>query len=628
MRRSRRVISVSLTAVAVAAAMTSAHAEQIPVFVFAGQSNAVGYRTDSDQLNAAQKASQPNVLWDGQQDDPVVWTNMSAPTEVNPPGNWPVNSGHGFGPELTAPLTVSNANNSRKVAAVKFAYNASSLAAEWNPNLGAGLYAQMRDQVNEALTKLPQQMPGKTGYVAGFFWMQGESDTDSSSFANAYQNNLTNFIARVRQDLGHPNLPFIIGQINNAGAFTNTVRTAQANVASSVHHTILATTDDLQRVGSDPIHFSTAGTYDLGIRFGNSWNTLVNGGSWAAGSGDWNTGSNWVGMVPDVANASANFLGYITSAATITNNAATTLGSIRFQNSNSYAIAGAGSLTFDVGSGSASIASLQGSHLLNLPVKLNDTTTVSVSAGAALTLGGPLTLSAGTTFRKSGGGTLQINGVIQTLGAATLQFDGGVSKLLATPTVGAMNINSGASVRLDGAGSAALMVNSLGISGGTLDLKSHAALIDYSGASPLQTVRQLIGSAAIAADLPSAAFGLAYAEASALGANAFRGQSVDASAVLIEPALRGDVNFDGIVDITDLGALATNWQAAGVWTSGDSDYNGIVDISDLGMLASNWQQQTSLSDALAALGLPASAVPEPGAVLALLLPGAILSRRR
>jgi hypothetical protein len=95
--------------------------------------------------------------------------------------------------------------------------------------------------------------------------------------------------------------------------------------------------------------------------------------------------------------------------------------------------------------------------------------------------------------------------------------------------------------------------------------------------------------------------------------------------------LDGDTDFNGIVDVADLGTLATNWQT-GVdrWSLGDFDFNGSVDVNDLGMLATNWQQSTagpSLASALAGLGLPATAVPEP-ASLTLLVGASILGFRR
>lgn len=99
----------------------------------------------------------------------------------------------------------------------------------------------------------------------------------------------------------------------------------------------------------------------------------------------------------------------------------------------------------------------------------------------------------------------------------------------------------------------------------------------------------------------------------------------------------GDANLDGVVDITDLGLLATNWQAGGQgWATADFNGDDVVDITDLGLLATNWQaganspaDSSSLAAALAALSLPQGSVPEPAAaLLAALLPAASLLRRR
>jgi glucose/arabinose dehydrogenase len=106
---------------------------------------------------------------------------------------------------------------------------------------------------------------------------------------------------------------------------------------------------------------------------------------------------------------------------------------------------------------------------------------------------------------------------------------------------------------------------------------------------------------------------------------------LDGEVYRLKPALPGDANVDDKVDITDLYALASHWkQSSGaLWANGDFTDDGIVNAADLGVLASHWQQGVngpSLSEALAALGLPTDVVPEPGALLS--LPGLLLLRRR
>jgi hypothetical protein len=59
-------------------------------------------------------------------------------------------------------------------------------------------------------------------------------------------------------------------------------------------------------------------------------------------------------------------------------------------------------------------------------------------------------------------------------------------------------------------------------------------------------------------------------------------------------ALAGDANSDRVVDVSDLGILATNWQgSAKTFSQGDFNYDGAVDVTDLGYLATNWQKSLS-----------------------------------
>jgi len=71
-----------------------------------------------------------------------------------------------------------------------------------------------------------------------------------------------------------------------------------------------------------------------------------------------------------------------------------TVGKMRFDNANSYQIAGNGSLTLQVSSGSGSVSVQQGSHEINLPAFFASNTTISVAGGGTLTIGDPMTIRA------------------------------------------------------------------------------------------------------------------------------------------------------------------------------------------------------------------------------------------
>jgi len=93
----------------------------------------------------------------------------------------------------------------------------------------------------------------------------------------------------------------------------------------------------------------------------------------------------------------------------------------------------------------------------------------------------------------------------------------------------------------------------------------------------------------------------------------------------------GDADFNNAVDANDLQTLAANWQAAGAWVDGDFNGDGLINLIDLGLLASTWMtgvpaaQRVDLDDALVANGL---SLPEPTALSTLGIGAMLLVRSR
>ena len=271
---------------------------------------------------------------------------------------------------------------------------------------------------------------------------------------------------------------------------------------------------------------------------------------------------------------------------------------------------------------------LNSSGSFTVYVPLSNSGTVRVTNGS-LSLAGGVTELSGTTL--AGGdwnvgpqGALHIGpGLsITTIGPAASVTLNGPGALL--PKIDNVAINQGNFTIINGrnftlvgalsnsghvvigSGSAMKVLNSLNNTG-SVEI-GGAMIVDYTGGTPLSALAGQIGSQILPSD-PSMRIG--YAEASALGVNTFSGLSVDSTSALLKLTFAGDTNLDGIVDITDLGNLASHWQASATWLGGDFDYNNFVDITDLGLLATNWQAGVSINDALAAIGLGGASVPEP-----------------
>jgi hypothetical protein len=117
--------------------------------------------------------------------------------------------------------------------------------------------------------------------VAGFFWMQGETDGAQAPHARAYEANLQAFIARVRTDLGTAHskrpLPFVLGRVGppprRGYAHQELVRAAQVRVAKAVTAVAWVDTDDLAR-DTDGIHLLAPGVLTLGERWAAAWQRL------------------------------------------------------------------------------------------------------------------------------------------------------------------------------------------------------------------------------------------------------------------------------------------------------------------------------------------------------------------
>lgn len=139
----------------------------------------------------------------------------------------------------------------------------------------------------------------------------------------------------------------------------------------------------------------------------------------------------------------------------------------------------------------------------------------------------------------------------------------------------------------------------------TFDLNDNAAIVDYTGASPVAAIEALVDSgynnatwngsginSAAAAATPNRAIG--YAEAIDLFTTfpaTFLAQSIDDTAVLLRYTIAGDGNLDRSVNISDFSTLAANFNSTPRrWSFGDFNFDQVVNISDFSILAANFNQ--------------------------------------
>lgn len=150
-------------------------------------------------------------------------------------------------------------NPSKTVYLIKRAEGGTSLAVDWDP--AGSLFGQMETFCVNGLSALVSA--GHTPTVRAMLWMQGESDANNQTRANAYEVNLNNFISNVRSRCGDTNTRFILGRIiDNISnyPYQDIVRPAQQTIGAQSKNAWI----DTDSYPIDVVHYTAPGQALLG----------------------------------------------------------------------------------------------------------------------------------------------------------------------------------------------------------------------------------------------------------------------------------------------------------------------------------------------------------------------------
>jgi len=178
-------------------------AETIDLFVWAGQSNALGRKGDAAGYPADVNNLDNQIRFNwtvASGNNSGGWTTMEAQTGYFPTGH--------FGPEVTFSRKLVQAGYNPAI--FKYTQGATSISQHWQGHGDGGLYDNMVTALTAAITTLENQ--GHTVNLRGFIWIQGESDSNSQTAASAYNTNLNTLLDDFRNNVASDTeLPMLLG---------------------------------------------------------------------------------------------------------------------------------------------------------------------------------------------------------------------------------------------------------------------------------------------------------------------------------------------------------------------------------------------------------------------------------
>ncbi|XXX81548.1 sialate O-acetylesterase [Sorangium sp. So ce134] len=305
----RSCIALAAFAISLSA---SAMAQPVKVFVLAGQSNMVGFGVGASL--PAELQSQPDIWYDHYNPDAREGGPYAAATSADWGPLEPKGEARRYGPEITFGRAMAEAFPEHRIAIVKVAQGGTNLVDHWGRGLGPDPEVLYKSQLYHALlgkldsatyagdralrypdepTRLDSALArleseGHDVEIAGLLWMQGENEAGWAA-AFSYGDTLRAFLAAIREDLGVPGLPVVLGRISDnlypanggpiaAGKEANidAVRAAQVAVAEEDPRVAWVDTDDFTpRRPDDAWHFDSAAYQLLGQRFADAYVALV-----------------------------------------------------------------------------------------------------------------------------------------------------------------------------------------------------------------------------------------------------------------------------------------------------------------------------------------------------------------
>jgi len=238
-RRLGAVVALAWCAAGAAFAQTN-----MKLFLLIGQSNMAG----RGPVEAQDRVPHPRVF---ALNKDFAWVPAVDPLHWDKPDVAGVGPGSSFARVLAA------RDPKVEIGLIPAAYGGSSLD-EWAP--GGKHYANAVQRAREAM---------KRGELAGILWHQGEADSAPEKAAT-YTERFAKMIARLRADLGTPDVPVIVGELGRFRPSSPNINPILAKLPEHVPHCAFVSAEGLHDKG-DHLHFDSPSQREFGRRYADAW---------------------------------------------------------------------------------------------------------------------------------------------------------------------------------------------------------------------------------------------------------------------------------------------------------------------------------------------------------------------
>ena len=234
-------------------------AQQIDLFIMAGQSNMQGWRSDAAQYPIDRRAEDINIPFYFEALDysssNQTWQNLG-------PQLGHFKQGH-FGPEVTFARALFREN--MYPAIFKYSSGSSSLKEQWKAPGHHGQYDDMVRHLKGAIQQL--KADGFTVVPRAFVWIQGESDANTDQMSNEYYWHLKRLITHLRNNvLRQPDLPVILSVDEQHPRVQLRPQVVDAQIKLSLEDDSISFVSMQGLEKSDVTHLTARGTIEQGKR--------------------------------------------------------------------------------------------------------------------------------------------------------------------------------------------------------------------------------------------------------------------------------------------------------------------------------------------------------------------------